>query len=244
VLSECRFTILTDHKPLVAFPKQTELLGRQARWPRIINQFICTIQYIDGYKNVIADAFSRVFINPEVLPTLSDFIPSKIDPPEPPASARIGTSTSPPAPSVNSLLHPPIATTPIIMSAASTTRSMVKKLEETPHRRSLLKIQIPSRQETESPLAIAVPATSAIPDTPAPAPTPDTMPQSTVTTIEQLLNADPERYSTRKMVLPRHDPDNEASIEAAQHRARHAIFHHSICRDPNCVIHRFSYENK
>jgi len=31
VLSGCRFTILTDHKPLVAFPKQTELLGRQAR---------------------------------------------------------------------------------------------------------------------------------------------------------------------------------------------------------------------
>jgi len=31
VLSGCRFTILTDHKPLVAFPKQTELLGRQVR---------------------------------------------------------------------------------------------------------------------------------------------------------------------------------------------------------------------
>jgi len=32
VLSGYRFTILTDHKPLMAFPKQTELLGRQARW--------------------------------------------------------------------------------------------------------------------------------------------------------------------------------------------------------------------
>jgi len=29
VLSECRFTILTDHKLSVAFSKQTELLGRQ-----------------------------------------------------------------------------------------------------------------------------------------------------------------------------------------------------------------------
>jgi len=28
VLSGCRFMILTDHKPLVAFPKQTELLGK------------------------------------------------------------------------------------------------------------------------------------------------------------------------------------------------------------------------
>jgi len=32
VRSGCRFKILTDYKPLVAFPKQTELLGRQARW--------------------------------------------------------------------------------------------------------------------------------------------------------------------------------------------------------------------
>jgi len=92
---------------------------------------------------------------------------------------------------------------------------MAKKLEETPHRCPLLKIQIPSHQETESPLAIAVPATPAVPDTSASAPTPVTMPQSAVKTIEQLLNADPERYSTRKMVLPRHDPTNEASIEAA-----------------------------
>jgi len=84
VLSGCRFTILTDYKPLVGFPKQTELLGRQVRWQNMINYFICTIQYIDGYKNVIADAISRVFINPKVLPTLSDFIPSKIDSPEPP----------------------------------------------------------------------------------------------------------------------------------------------------------------
>jgi len=58
VLSGCRFMMLTDHKLLVAFPKQTELLGRQARWQNMINHFMCTIQYIDGYKNVIADAFS------------------------------------------------------------------------------------------------------------------------------------------------------------------------------------------
>jgi len=121
VLSGCRFTILTDHKPLVVFPKQTELLGRQARWQNTINHFMCTIQYIDGYKNVIADAFSRVFLNPEVLPTLSDLIPSKIDSPEPPASTTIHASISAPAHSANSLLHPPTAPTTIVMSAVSTT---------------------------------------------------------------------------------------------------------------------------
>jgi len=121
VLSGCRFTILTDHKPLVAFHKQTELLGREARWQNTINHFICTIQYIDGCKNVIADAFSRVFLNPEVLPTLSDFIPSKIDCPEPPASSKIDASISAPMHSANSLLHPSTAPTPIVISPASTT---------------------------------------------------------------------------------------------------------------------------
>jgi len=142
VLSGCRFTILTNHKPLVAFSKQTELLGRQARWQNTINHFICTIQYIDGYKNVIPDAFSRVFINPEVLPILSDFIPSKIDSPEPPASTTINASISAPAHSANSPLYPPTAPTPIVMSAVSTTRSMARKAEGTP-RRPLLEIQIP-----------------------------------------------------------------------------------------------------
>jgi len=58
---------------------------------------MCTIQYIDGHKNVIADAFSCVFINPEVLPTLSDYISSKIDSLEPPASTNIHASISAPA---------------------------------------------------------------------------------------------------------------------------------------------------
>ena len=58
VLSGCRFTILRDHKLLVAFPKWIELLRRQVRWQNTINDFMCTIQYIDEYKNVMADAFS------------------------------------------------------------------------------------------------------------------------------------------------------------------------------------------
>jgi len=54
---------------------------------------------------VIADAFSRVFINPEVLSTLSDFIASKMDSPEPPASSKIDTSIAAPTHSANSPLH-------------------------------------------------------------------------------------------------------------------------------------------
>ena len=173
---------------------------------------MCTIQYIDGHKNVIADAFSCVFINPEVLPTLSDYISSKIDSLEPPAATTINASLSALVHSANSPLHPPTAPIPIMMSTASTTRSIAKKAEGIPYR-PLLEIQIPKCQETGSPLAIAVPASPTIPDSPLPAPT--ASPQSAVHTIEKLVKADPERYQTKKMQLPRHDLSNEASVEAA-----------------------------
>jgi len=68
---------------------------------------------------------------------------------------------------------------------------MAKKAKGTP-RRPLLEVQIPKRQETGSPLAIAVPASLDIPASPLSAPTP--APQSAVQTIEQLVKADPERY--------------------------------------------------
>jgi len=135
--------ILTDHKPLVAFPKQTELLGRQVRWQNMINNFICPLQYIDSYKNVIADAFSRVFINLEILATLSDFFPSKIEALEPPASTNIYASISAAASSANSSLHLSMTCIPIVISAASTTQSIAKKIEETPQHHPFLEIHIP-----------------------------------------------------------------------------------------------------
>jgi len=227
--------ILTDYKRLVAFPKQIVLLGRQVRWQNTINSFMCTIHYIDGYKNVIADAFSRVFINPQVLRTLSDFIPSKIDALEPPADTAINASISALTHSANSPLYPPSAPTSILMSAASTTRSMAKKIEETPRCHPLLEIQIPKHQVTGSPLVIAVPASPAIPASSLPAPTP--APMSAVQTIEQLVKADPEHYQTKKIQLPKHDPMNEASREAAAWRATHALMHYTTCDDPTCVIH-------
>jgi len=82
------------------------------------------------------------------------------------------------------------------MSAASTTRSMAKKAEGIPCC-PLLEIQIPKHQETGSPLAIAVPASSAILGSPLAAPSP--APQSAVQTIEQLVKTDLERYQTKKM---------------------------------------------
>jgi len=89
---------------------------------------------------------------------------------------------------------------------------MAKKAEGTP-RHPLLEIQIPKRQATGSPLAIAVPVSPATPASPLSAPTPAL--QSAVQTNEQLVKADLVRYQTKKMQLPRHDPSNEASVEDA-----------------------------
>jgi len=142
--------------------------------------------------------------------------------------------------SANSPLHPPTLAIPIVISAVSTTRAIAKKIEETPHHRPLLEIQIPKRQETGSPLAIAVPATPAILASPLPAPTP--APLSAVQTIEQLVKADLERYQTKKMQLPRHDPTNEVSKEAAAWHTTHTLMHYTACNDPTWVIHRSSHE--
>ena len=79
VLTGCKFSIVTDHKPLEAFLKPYDLIGKQARWQQIVNQFDCTIERLEADKNVIADAFSRVFCNPSILPSLPDFIPQSTD---------------------------------------------------------------------------------------------------------------------------------------------------------------------
>jgi len=41
----CSFIILTDHKPLVKFPTQYDLTGKQCRWQQVIHQFQCKIQH-------------------------------------------------------------------------------------------------------------------------------------------------------------------------------------------------------
>jgi len=78
-LTACSFIIITDHKPLLSFPTQYDLTGKQCRWQEITHQFQFKIQYIAGNKNVIADALSRVFIKPSLVPSLLNFIPYYID---------------------------------------------------------------------------------------------------------------------------------------------------------------------
>ena len=68
------FTIYTDHQTLQNFEIQKELSKRQARWMEYMSQYDCTIHYINGDDNCVADALSRlpdsVDENPSVISSI------------------------------------------------------------------------------------------------------------------------------------------------------------------------------
>jgi hypothetical protein len=53
------FTVLSDHQSLRFFTTQPILSSRQARWKDSLAEFDFTIKYIEGPKNIVADALSR-----------------------------------------------------------------------------------------------------------------------------------------------------------------------------------------
>jgi len=53
------FTVLSDHQSLRFFTTQPLLSSRQARWKDKLAEFDFTIKYIEGPKNIVADALSR-----------------------------------------------------------------------------------------------------------------------------------------------------------------------------------------
>ena len=53
------FTVLSDHQSLRYFTTQPDLSSRQARWKDRLAEFNFSIRYIEGPKNVVADALSR-----------------------------------------------------------------------------------------------------------------------------------------------------------------------------------------
>jgi hypothetical protein len=59
-LLRSHITICTDHQTLQNFEGQKELSKRQARWMEYMSQYDCTIQYINGDDNCVADALSRL----------------------------------------------------------------------------------------------------------------------------------------------------------------------------------------
>jgi hypothetical protein len=53
--------IITDHRTLEFFNTQRTMSLRQIRWYEYLSRFSYTIQYVEGIKNVVADALSRMY---------------------------------------------------------------------------------------------------------------------------------------------------------------------------------------
>ena len=60
-----KFTLVTDHKPLVSafYSKSDQVIGRRARQLSFISEFTNNVQHLKGTQNVVADTLSRIEIN-------------------------------------------------------------------------------------------------------------------------------------------------------------------------------------
>jgi transposase InsO family protein len=56
-----KMVIITDHKTLEFFNTQRTMSLRQIRWYEYLSRFDYSIQYVEGLKNVVADALSRMY---------------------------------------------------------------------------------------------------------------------------------------------------------------------------------------
>ena len=59
-LKGCKFTVMTDHKPLKHLFTSEMRNARIQRWAIMLDECGCDIQYVSGSKNVVADALSRL----------------------------------------------------------------------------------------------------------------------------------------------------------------------------------------
>lgn len=59
-LEGTRFTLETDHHPLIFLQTQATLSQKQARWLEFLQQFEFEVKHISGKENRVADALSRM----------------------------------------------------------------------------------------------------------------------------------------------------------------------------------------
>ena len=104
-LTGTKFTILTDHMAATTFPKYKDIGDRQIRQKTKLSRFDCDIQYLEGGKNILADALSRFYKDSDSLPPIiKNPHPTFIHPQQPPPP-KIPKSSQQPS---NTLLHPSI----------------------------------------------------------------------------------------------------------------------------------------
>ena len=87
------FYVYTDHRTLTNFHTQRDLSPRQSRWMEFLSQYDCTIVYVKGEDNTVADALSRVEFTKDsikaqdrarhILGHVNDAMPYSTDPADP-----------------------------------------------------------------------------------------------------------------------------------------------------------------
>ena len=60
IYTEIIFVITTDHESLKYLCDQQDLMGRKARWAKLIQDFDFSIRYRKGSMNTIVDALSCI----------------------------------------------------------------------------------------------------------------------------------------------------------------------------------------
>ena len=56
-----KIVVITDHRTLEFFNTQRTMSFRQTRWYEYLSRFNYSIQYVEGLKNIVADALSRMY---------------------------------------------------------------------------------------------------------------------------------------------------------------------------------------
>jgi len=242
-LTGCSFIIITDHKPLVSFPTQYDLTGKQCRWQQIIHQFKGKILHIGGNKNVIADALSRVFITPSLVPSLSDFIPQSIDSPQPLptfrapqdffSSSKVISSLPKTIPNDSSCRFPLITSHPTSITSAAVTRSQTKKSQSPASRDNSPTGSIHDQYHRDR----------ANKENSAPPAIMQTQPDNSPVEALFFLVPNDSSFRPRPLRLPKHNPNNQDSILAATFRAQHALMYYLSCRDSTCDTYYTSHLN-
>jgi len=186
---------------------------------------------------MIADSLSRVFINPSLVPSLSDFIPHSIDSPQPlptfrapqdfSSSSKVIPSNPKTTPNDSSRRFPLITSHPTTITSAAMTRSQTKKFQSPAPRDNSPTgsihdqyHRIRANKENSAPPAIM-----------------QTPPDNSAAEALFSLVANNPSFRPRPLRLPKHKPNNQDSILAATFRAQHALMHYLSCGDSTFYTH-------
>src|SRR5258705_1271714 len=120
-----KFTILTDHKAALAFRENNDVNDQHVRWQMLMSIFEFDMQHLDGKRNVLADALSRIYINPEKLPPFTSISSASI------TMNKASTLPSPASPTPSTLSSTSHTSTSTPTSSTSTKTTKMQQFTST-----------------------------------------------------------------------------------------------------------------